>query len=559
MSIFLEISLILLITTAVSFVMKFLRQPLVVGYILAGILVGPSVFNLLAAHDTVELFSKLGITILLFIVGLHLNPKVIKEVGSVSLITGLGQVIFTSFIGFMIAIALGLDRVAALYIAIALTFSSTIIILKLLSDKSAVQTLYGKIAIGFLLVQDIVATIILLVVSAIGGSEGVPLSLSLLYTLGKGTGVLAGIYLVTQYILPRITAYAGRNPELLFLFALTWGLGFAALFYVLGLSIEIGALIGGVTLSVTPFAEEMSARLRPLRDFFIILFFILLGSSMILTASSQILVPVIIFSFFVLIGNPVIVIILMNLLGYHKRTGFMAGLTVAQISEFSLILATLGFQIGHLSQEVLTIITMVGLITIAGSTYLILYSDTIYPVVEKFLKYLELRTPTHSQTSQRQRIDVLLFGYHRAGQDFSALFDKLGYRVGVVDIDPEVEDRLMGRNQHFFYGDAGNPEFLQELPTAKVKIVVSTIPDHEINILLIKFFRYTKPELTFLSFAQTKEDMIELYEAGADYVVLPEHIGARHLVKVIEAAGIDSSAYNRRKQAHLRELALRVA
>jgi len=274
MDIFIELSLIITITTFVSFIMKRLKQPLVVGYILSGLLLGPMFLNLIQSTEIIEIFSKLGISILLFIVGIHLSPKIIKEVGSVSLITGVGQVLFTSIIGFALSIFLGLDTTAAMYVAIALTFSSTIIILKLLSDKGDVHSLYGKIAVGFLLVQDVIATIILIIVSSTASAQGTSIPLVLLTTLLKGGFIVIVITLLEKVLLPKLLKAASDSSELLFIFSLSWGLGFSALFYALGLSVEIGALISGVVLSSSAYAEEISSRLRPLRDFFIVMFFV---------------------------------------------------------------------------------------------------------------------------------------------------------------------------------------------------------------------------------------------------------------------------------------------
>ncbi|HNQ16841.1 MAG TPA: cation:proton antiporter, partial [Candidatus Woesebacteria bacterium] len=372
MNIFFELSLLLTVTAIITLAVRKLRQPLVVGYILSGIIAGPYVLNIVSSQHELELFSKVGIVFLLFIVGLYLNPKIIQEVGKVSLVTGLGQVLFTSLIGFALTLLLGIDRLAALYVAIALTFSSTIIILKLIADKKDLQKLYAKIAIGFLLVQDIVATFILIAITVVSGQSDMGLGSTLLLTLGKGMILFSVLGMFQRYILPKVTEYAAESPELLFLFSLAWGTILASLFSALGFSIEIGALIAGVTLSVSPYSVEIASRLKPLRDFFIIIFFVLLGSQLILSNLAQLLFPAIILSLFVLVGNPIIVIILMNTLGYNRKTSYQAGLTVAQISEFSLILGALGLRLGHLSQEVLSLITLVGLITISGSTYLIL-------------------------------------------------------------------------------------------------------------------------------------------------------------------------------------------
>lgn len=554
MEIFIEITIILAMALGVSMLMRVLKQPLIIGYILTGIIVGPYAFNLVHSEGTIELFSKLGITILLFIVGLSLNPSVIKEVGKVSAFTGIAQVVFTSAIGFIIALVLGIDRIAAIYVAIGLTFSSTIIILKLLSDKGDINKLYGRIAIGFLIVQDVIATIILLVTSAVSQSDAnTNIALFIGYTLMKGVFLITIVMTFSNIVLPRIQKFIAASQELLFIFSITWGLGFAVLFYYLGFSVEIGALVAGVAMSMTPYAYEVSSRLRPLRDFFIVLFFILLGSQMVLDNIFLLLFPAAILSLFVLIGNPIIVIILMNLLGYSKRTGFQTGLTVAQISEFSLILAALGFQVGHISREVLSLITLVGLITIAGSTYLILYSDKIYPRIENILTLFALRKNKREKGSEED-YEAILFGYQRVGTDFIKSFEKLGFDFIVVDFDPTSIDLLEEKHIAHKYGDAKDPEFLNELELKKIKYVVSTIPDHETNVMLINKIRQLNKRAIILVIAQTRDETHSLYEVGATYVIVPHYLGAQYASKLMTKYGVSKHEYNQLKKKHIQYL-----
>jgi len=552
MEIFVELSVIIVIAMLVSLLMRALKQPLIVGYIFTGILVGPYFLNLIQNGDVIELFSKIGITILLFIVGLNLSPNVIREVGKVSFLTGIGQVLFTAIIGFFIASALGIDRVAAMYVAIALTFSSTIIILKLLSDKGDLNKLYGKIAIGFLLVQDIVATVILLFTSSFAGGEGSMLFIALM-TMIKGSLLILAMVAVSQYILPRISKYIAASQELLFLFSLSWGLGIATLFSLLGFSVEIGALVAGVALSMTPYAFEVASRMRPLRDFFILLFFILLGSHMVFENISALIIPAILLSVFVLIGNPIIVVILMNVLGYSKRTGYQAGLTVAQISEFSLILATLGFEFGHISREILSLITFVGLITIAGSTYLILYSDEIYPYVEKFLSFLEIYK-NGNKRNKNKSYNSILFGYQRVGQDFIEALNRLDLAYIVIDFNPESIKKLEEEGIPFKYGDAKDPEFLSELDFKNLRYMVSTIPEFETNLMLVRRIRTKNKRAIMILISHDREEAMALYAEGASYVIMPHYLGAQYAVRLIGRAGMDRREYDIHRERHLAHL-----
>ena len=555
MEIFVELGILLAIATLLAILMRLLKQPLIVGYILAGVVAGPYFLNVLHSKDEIELFSKLGITILLFIVGLSLSPKIIKEVGKVSLIGGLGQIIFTTLIGFSIAIFLGIERVAAIYIAIALTFSSTIIVLKLLSDRGDLNKLYGKIAIGFLIVQDVVATIVLLFVSAFTKSQDIDILSTVGILIIKALVLFVLLYIVSIYIIPKISKFIAASQEILFLFSISWGIGIATIFYSLGLSMEIGALIAGVTLSLTPFSYEIAARLKPLRDFFIVLFFVLLGSQLVLDNVSTIILPSIILSLFVLIGNPVIVILIMNILGHKSKIGFMTGLTVAQISEFSLILAALGFSIGHISQDVLSIITIVGLVTITGSTYLLLYADPLYKKAEWLLKFLELEKKAQDTGSEYEKYKIILFGYDRVGQEYIDAFEKTDQPYLVVDFNPESIQKIKDKGILYKFGDAEDIEFLNELNLSTSKLCVSTLSDFKTNVVLTHAIREVNKRAVIIQIADNAIHAHELYAAGASYVVVPHHLGAMHAISLLKKHEIDFKKFEEEKQLHLSHLA----
>jgi len=565
MTVFVELSIIIVVATVAALLMRLLRQPLIVGYVLTGIIVGPYALDLLHSKEEMELFSKIGISILLFIVGLTLNPDIVREVGRTSLITGIGQVAFTSFVGFFIVRALGFDVTASVYIAVALTFSSTIIILKLLSDRGDVGKLYGKISIGFLLVQDLVATVLLLAVTVFGAAFllGDQFSLSaaaieiarLLFVGGLLTLILYG---VSKYILPRLSASVAGNPEVLFIFSIAWGLGMSSLFASLGFSIEIGALIAGALLAVSPFAYEIGARMKPLRDFFILIFFILLGAQMVIAEVGALLVPALILSLFVLIGNPIIVIILMNALGYRSRTAFMSGLTVAQISEFSLILVALGFSLGHIDQTAVALVTLVGIFTIVGSTYLILYADGIYARLGKWIERFVPRKHHHREpTVHHDQPEIIIFGYDRVGQDFVAAAGNISARYLVVDYNPESIKRLQAEGLPFRYGDAEDIEFLREIGFEGARLVVSSIPDFGTNALLVKQYRRHNPTGIIIVLAHTIPDAKALYLAGASYVVMPHFLGAHHAALLIERHGFDIRGFEQERNVHLMKITKR--
>ena len=550
-NIFLQISILLLIVLGISFLMRILKQPLIIGYILSGIIIGPFLFDLLPHKETLEIFSQFGIAFLLFIVGISLNPKAIKEVGKISLITGIGQVIFTSLIGYFIGIFLGFSSVTSIYIAIALTFSSTIIIMKLLSDKDALDKLFGKISIGFLLVQDLIAIIILIVVSSL--SNGGNAADIIFSTLIKGAVIFAFLFPLSYFVLPKLSSFFAKSQELLFVFSISWGLGLSALFLYTGFSIEVGALIAGIMLSMSPYSYEVSSKLKSLRDFFIISFFILLGSQMVFSDISSLWIPAIIFSLFILIGNPLIVMILMGIFGYSKNTGFMAGLTVAQISEFSLILIALGVKSGHLTNEILSFVTIIGLITIAGSTYMIMYSDKIYPFLSRYLSIFE-KKKIKEETAKNIDYEYILFGENRIGFSIMKSFMHLRKKYLVVDFNPERVKRLNSKGIKCIYGDVSNADFINDLRLEKAKIIVSTIPEIENNLLLLEKIKEKNKKTIIIVTARQISETYDLYGAGANYVILPHFLGGEYTAKLIERAKEDKKEYEIEKQKQLREL-----
>src|SRR3989344_4319244 len=554
MEIFGEISIVILLVTGVSLVMKLLKLPFVVGYILTGILVGPYAFNLLQSKENIEFLSKIGIIILLFIVGLGLNPKVLREVGKISLLAGLSQVVFTAFFGYLICRLLGIPSLEAVYIAIALAFSSTIIIHKLLTDKGDLDSLYGKISIGILLVQDLVATIILILVPTIATAHGDLASVLGLLVL-KSVALSVILVLLSKLILPKILEYIAGTQELLFLFSIAWVMILATVFHGLGFSIEIGALAAGVVLSTSPFAAEIGSRMKPLRDFFILLFFILLGSQITLDTFPQLLLPTIILSLFVIVGKPIVVIILMNLLGYKRKTGFMVGLTVAQISEFSLILVGLGAFVGHISDSVLPLVTLVGLFTIGGSSYTFLHADFIYKRLEKLIKLLELRTVSREKAfSPHEPAEIILFGYDRAGADFVKAIEKLKKSYVIADYNPEAIGRLKKQGLPYAYGDADDIEFLEELGIDKAKLIISTIPSLETNKLLIERLHRVSPKAISLVLSENITDTFELYKLGASYVFMPVYLGAQYAAHMVGKHGLDSKSFSEERERHIKHL-----
>ncbi len=553
-TLFSEISLIIAIATLVGLVIHLLRQPQIIGYILTGIIVGPSLFNIVQSEDTVDVLAKFGITLLLFIIGLSLNPRVVREVGKAAIFTGVGQVLFTTIFGYGLVRLIGFDSMEAVFVAIALTFSSTIIVLKLLSDKKEQGRLYAKISIGFLLVQDIIATLALIFVSTTGTESD---NIGLAELLIKGVVLAVVLLLFSTKILPHLTRVISSSTEFLFLFAIGWGFGIATLFAQIGFSLEVGALFAGVALAPMSYAQEVATRLRPLRDFFIVLFFVSLGSGLNLDSMFEVLPQGLLLSLFVLIGNPLIVLTIMGLLGYTKKTSFKAGLTVAQISEFSLIFILLGNSVGSVTDRTVSLVTVVALVTIAVSTYMIMYSEQLYVFFEKYLKLFEKRKRGQKEKLE-YRYDALLLGYKNGGAEFIKVFKRMKKRYLVIDYDPSVIDHMEHANVPHIYGDVTNSELLDEINADKAKLVISTVTDHAINTLIVKHISKVNPKAVLICHADSPLEASELYSLGATYVLMPHYLGSEKIGSFISRNGFNKAEFNKFREKHISYLATHI-
>lgn len=544
-SFFLEITLALVLGALISVVMRIIRQPLIIGYIIAGLLASPSVLGIVHSKETLEGLSTIGIALLLFIVGLGLNPKVIKDLGLVSGVTGVIQVVFSSVVGALIMLGLGRSFKESLVLGIALAFSSTIVGLKLLSDKKEQTRLYGRIAIGVLLVQDILATLALVVVSASGEGSSAG-DFGVLFMKGLAIGV--PLFLFSNKILPKLTNFIGSNQEFLFLSALAWGFGIGALFKWAGFSLEVGALIAGVALASNPMAQEVGARLKPIRDFFVVVFFIFLGSNL---AEADILgsLPLaLLFSAIVLITNPIIIMLPLLAFKHTKLNSFRVGVTMAQISEFSLIFAILAAQKDIVSHEIVELVTLIALITIAGSSYMIIYADAFFRNLQKVLPFLR-------QTSRTNEVKVnhelVLFGYRRGGSEFVKAFKSLEKRYVVIDYDPEVIEELERKSIPHIYGDATDIELLEETNIDSSKLVISVVSDVTASSFLIDWVIKHNPHAVIICTAETPQQAVDLYHAGASYVMLPHYIGSEKIGAFIKKSGLNKTEFRHFRDKHL--------
>jgi Kef-type K+ transport system membrane component KefB/voltage-gated potassium channel Kch len=552
--IFTELSLVIVIAALVSLVMRVLRQPLILGYILTGVAVGPSMLHLIHAKDAFEGFSTIGIALLLFIIGLGMNISVIARVGKPVFITAAALVVSIGAVGFALSrVLLGFSSVEAYLIGLALFFSSTIIIVKALADKKEQNRLHGQIAIGVILLDDIVATLALLFVAA-GKDQSITVG-EFASLLGRGAGLILFLVIASRYVLPRVAKLIAVSQENLFLFAIAWGFGVASLFEFAGFSIEVGSLFAGVSLASLPYAQEIESRLKPLRDFFVVLFFITLGESLQVTNLGPAIQPALLLSAVVIILKPTVVTATLGLLGYPKRVAFKAGINLSQVSEFSIVLIVLAAANGLVRPEISAIITIVAMATITASTYLTKYDNGLFALFDR-LKFFAPLFAKERKITQHKKVDyqLLLFGYHRGGHEFIHTFEGLKKPYLVVDYDPAVIELLQHRHIPCQYGDATDSELLEEVGIAQAKLIVSTITDTETNQELVRHINFYNPDAVIVCNANSYEEALQLYELGCSYVMIPHFAGSERLSSLIHRNGIDRRHFDRYRAKHLAHL-----
>lgn len=545
-SVFEEVAVLLAIASAVGFLGVALRQPLIVSFIAVGILAGPSGLALVRTGEVVETLARLGVALLLFLVGLKLDLGLIRSFGRVAVATGLGQVVFTTIGGIALCLALGLDWIESLYVAIALTFSSTIIVVKLLSDKREIDSLHGRIALGLLIVQDLCVVVAMIGLTAIGAAGGENGLRALALTAGGGVALVAFTALFMRFLAERLLVRLSRDLELLVLFAIAWAAMGAAAADSLGLSKELGGLIAGVSLGSTSVRETIAARLAPLRDFLLLFFFLQLGALLDFSTIAAELWAAFVLSVFVLVGNPLIMMAIMGVMGYRKRTSFLAGLTVAQISEFSLVFIALGHELGHVGRDAVGLVTLVGIVTIGLSTYMIVHSGQLYDRLERFLGPFErrsgLREDHLAEKAEAPARPVLLCGLGRYGTAIAERLCERGVGFLGVDFDPEAVRAFQRRGWPAIYGDITDPVFVSHLPIEKAEWVVVAVP-HLVGVLghadtadaLVSALRHAGFRGKVALTATYPDQQARLRALGADLILSPFTDAAREAVDRILA------------------------
>lgn len=549
-NIFFDVGIIVIISTLLAYAARFLKQPLIPAYVIAGILLGPY-FGFVTNLDVISNLSEIGIAFLLFIIGMEIDIRKLKDVGLVASLGGSIQIIAVFALAFMVSSLMGFVAIESVYLGLIVAFSSTMIVVKLLSDKREIDTLHGRIIIGILLLQDIFAIFALSILSQ-GSFSANALALS----LAKGAIIMLVSFFAGKYILPGLFRFAAASQELLFIASLATAFLFSMLINSIGFSIAIGAFIAGLTLNV-PYNVEIIGKVKPLRDFFSVLFFASLGMQLSLVSLGSIISPLLIFAALAVVLKPLIVMFLCSFFGYSKRTSFLTSLSLGQISEFSFILLAQGLLLGHVAKDTFSLVVLLAVITIILTSYSINYSDKIYRAIAPFIGIFDRLASAYKSLEYvpgKMKNFVVLCGYNRIGYSIIKSLRKMKKSHIVVDFNPELIKKLIAERVPCMYGDAGDIEVLERLNLKDSSMIISTVPNKNDNLLLIhEAKKSNKKTVVFVTGSQIDE-ALELYNAGADYVILPHFLGGEHVSLILETFGSNLKKIVENKISHIEEI-----
>jgi Kef-type K+ transport system membrane component KefB/voltage-gated potassium channel Kch len=553
-SLFKSLAVIFSVGFGVSFLLQKIKQPLILGYIITGIICGP-ILNLIHSAKDLEGLATLGVALLLFLIGIELNPKNLKDLKSGALQIGLMQIIFTFLFFAAVFLFFKTGFSAALVAALAMVFSSTIVGLKSLTDKKEQNRLYGRIAIGVLLLQDVIATLSLLLLSIYSGGGTFS---SLLILILKGILLTSAIAALAKFVLPKVIRAASASSEVLFIFSLAWGIGIAELFVVAGFSLEVGAIIAGISLASSRYSSEISAKLKPVKDFFVTIFFVLLGFSISIQAVRSQLLWAVLTATSVVIIKPIVIFTSMSSVAHTKRNSFKTAMLLSQISEFSLILMTGAFAAGLINQNQLSLVALVAVVSITISSYGIKYDDQIFNFLRSkskiFGSYVDDDT---NKSVSPKTYDFIQVGWRKGGAELAKAINvhrKSRTSFLVIDHDPDVIDELAHLKRSFIYGEATNVEILDEVNFGQAKFISSALDDLEVNKFLLEYLANKQSRAVFIARAQSAAEAQRLYDLGASYVVVTHFIGSEKLNNFIARNGTSKKAFQTYREKHIKEL-----
>jgi Kef-type K+ transport system membrane component KefB len=536
---------IITVSAAVMVVIgRALKMPAIVVYLLCGILIGPCL-GWVGIEEGLELVSETGIALLLFLVGLELSISKVRDVGKVAVLAGFVQVFATAGLGFSLASLLGFNLTQAVFLAIALTFSSTVVVVKLLEEKGELESLYGRIAIGVLLVQDVVVILLLTFLAGMSGdsAEGLDIGAigSGLLKAFAGMAVLLVVAMgASRFVLPKPFKWAARSPEVMLIWALSWCFLMVFGAHAFHLSLEVGAFLAGMSLAQLPYNENLRRRVHPLMNFFVAVFFVTLGIRIDLGGATEHLGAVMGFSAFILIGKPVLFLLILGWLGYGRKTAFLTGATLAQTSEFSFILAGLAMGKGLIGGEIMLVSALVGVVTIGVSAYMIIYNHGLYAwllrmglLKWKFLDGKPQMTDQIVHAGEGHKNHVIVVGMNSLGRELVKRLHEKGEEVLAIDTDPLKLEGLPG---NLLMGSVGYLSVLQEAGFSNAKLIVSALQIEETNDLLA--YRAKSVGVPCAIHVIDLSVVENLLDLDADYLMVSKADGVKAQLRKLREMGV---------------------
>jgi Kef-type K+ transport system membrane component KefB len=559
-----SIGLCISIAAGLAFVAHRLRQPLLLAYLIAGVLIGPQIgFGLITDQESIRTVSEIGLILLLFIIGLEMDLHKLLAAGKPVILAGLLQFPLCVALGLLFFIPFGFKLgggdFGLLYVAICLAMSSTMIVVKLLYDKFELDTLPGRITLGVLIFQDIWAIVVLGVQPNLLDPQLAILAGSVL----KGALLVGASLVISKLVLPYLFRSVAKIPELVLIGSLAWCFIMSAAADAAGLSREMGALIAGVSISTFPYNLDVVAKVVSIRDFFVTLFFVALGIQ-IPVPTGGVLLLALCASLFLVASRLVVVFPILRALKLGHRASLLPAINLAQMSEFAMVIAALGVSYRHIDERTVSVLIFVFAITSVTSTYLIGYSHQLQELMVRGLDRLGLRDLGGDEAEPRKDHglagkDVVLLGFF---DEASALVHEYEMspqgrnhpvlqRLLVIDFNPDVHAELTRRGIACKYGDVSNMQTLHHADVHAATLVVSTIPDRILkgtdNLRLLRNARRLCPEARVIVTAVGPAAALRLYEAGADYVFVPRLQSAAQMAAIIEeglASGFDELRRN---------------
>ncbi|MBI5388773.1 cation:proton antiporter [Candidatus Woesearchaeota archaeon] len=527
-----QFGILLLVIVAISFLIKYFKQPIIMGYVLAGLLFATFGAYYKVQSETIQTMSELGITFLLFLIGLEFDLKSLKYLGKDIFYSLVLQSLVFFLIPLWVGKLFGFTIMESVYIGILFMFSSTLLVAKWLEDKKETSTLHGKIILGTLIVQDIIAILALSILSVLQETSFI----AILTAPFKGLLLILIAFVLAKYILNHILKFASRYPELLFITSIGVCFFFVVISPYLGYSTTIGAFIGGITLANTIYKNDIAVRLRPIIIFFNMLFFVGLGFQMDLHLNVMHLIFVVIFIALSMLLKPLAIYITLRMRGYDMKTAFLSGLYLSQLSEFGIIIVAAGVFAKNISGVISSIAVISVIVTMILSSYYIKYDKRIYNRCQKLLLYTEkwFKTKEQVQETVDPGCNILFFGYYDLGQELFAKLRQMGKKIVVIEQDPVSIELLKRENIPYIYNSIHNPEFFEALNLANVELAVSSIIDAEDNKQLIKQIKHANQKAIVIVTAKNMKEALELYNAQADYVINPSYLNEQHVSVLLE-------------------------